>query len=179
MQFQLEHAIDILSRTPAVLSDLLSDLPDAWTHSNEGGDTWSPFDVVGHLVHGERTDWIPRARMILDHGSDRAFEPFDRFAQFEESAGKSLADLLDQFETLRAKNVETLAALDLTAADLWRQGRHPALGAVTLEQLLATWVVHDLNHIGQIVQVMARQHTDAVGPWKAYLSILDRPVMQE
>jgi len=179
MQIEFGHAIEILARTPATLRALLGDLPEAWTASNEGPETWSPYDVVAHLIHGEQTDWIPRARMIVEHGADRAFEPFDRFAQFAESAGKNLSDLLNRFEVLRRQNLQALRALNLSEADFGRVGKHPALGTVTLGQLLATWTVHDLNHIGQIVQVMARQYTDAVGPWKAYLSILDRPASEE
>lgn len=179
MQFQLKQAVEILRRTPATLNALLRACPEAWTLNNEGAETWSPYDVVGHLIHGEQTDWLARVQMILDHGAERAFEPFDRFAQFEASRGKKLTDLLDQFQALRAKNVEILTNLALTESDLKRQGRHPELGLVTLEQLLATWVVHDLNHIGQIVQVMARQYAQGVGPWKAYLPILERPAIQE
>jgi uncharacterized damage-inducible protein DinB len=174
MEFNLEQTLAILERTPATLQSLLRGLPDTWIYSNEGPETWSPFDVVGHLIHGERSDWIARAKIILEHGTSRPFEPFDRFAQFLESEGKSLNELLDTFETLRRKNLDSLRAMKLSAADLVLQGTHPALGVVTLAQLLATWAVHDLNHIGQIAQVMARQYDQAVGPWKAYLGILEK-----
>ncbi|HEX5574659.1 MAG TPA: DinB family protein, partial [Gemmatimonadales bacterium] len=149
-------------------------LPESWNTSNEGPDTWSPFDVVGHLIHGERTDWIPRIELLLAHGENRAFTPFDRFAQFRDSRGKSLHQLLDTFAELRASNVERLVSLQLTSKDLERRGRHPELGQVTLGQLIATWVVHDLNHIGQIARVMSRQYQSEVGPWIEYLPILTR-----
>jgi len=172
MQFQLDKAKQILSRTPATLKSLLSDLSDEWVRSNEGPDTWSPYDVVGHLIHGEETDWIPRAKIILEHGEQRPFEPFDRFAMFEKSHGKSLVDLLATFEKLRQANLRELDAMNLTPELLEKRGLHPELGVITLSQLLSTWVVHDLNHIGQIVRVMAKQYGEAVGPWQAYLSIL-------
>ena len=172
MRFDLNHAADILSRTPAVLESMLSGLPEGWVSGNEGGQTWSPFDVLGHLIHGERTDWIPRARMILRSGESEAFEPFDRFAQFGASEGKSLGELLGTFAELRADNIRALNSLNITGDDLARRGKHPELGVVTLEQLLATWVVHDLDHIAQITRTMAKQYREAVGPWGAYLSIL-------
>jgi hypothetical protein len=172
MRFDLEHATDILSRTPAVLSSMLGDLPAEWVFSNEGGQTWSPFDVLGHLIHGERTDWVPRARVILRSGEHETFEPFDRFAQFEDSEGKSLEELLGTFAELRSENVRALNELNVTAEDLLRKGTHPELGTVTLEELLATWVVHDLDHIAQITRTMAKQYREAVGPWVAYLSVL-------
>jgi hypothetical protein len=168
VEFELGHEVAVLSRTPAILKHLLRDLPDAWARSNEGPETWSPFDVLGHLIHGERTDWIPRARRILAEGLGRPFEPFDRFAQFESNADKTVNELLETFALLRAENLETLNALHLSPSDLDLKGVHPDLGIVTLRQLLATWVVHDLSHIGQIVQVMARQYTDEIGPWTAY-----------
>jgi hypothetical protein len=140
----------------------------------EGPETWSPFVVVGHLIQGERTDWIPRARIILGQGADRRFTPYDRFAQFRESQGKSLADLLDEFARLRSENLRTLAGWDLGDAQLALEGIHPDFGAVTLRQLLATWVAHDLGHIGQVARVMARQYREAVGPWRAYLPVMDR-----
>jgi hypothetical protein len=171
-RFALDEAVAILTRTPAALDALLRGLPDGWLAAHEGGDTWSPFDVVGHLIHGERTDWVPRARIILDRGEAQPFDPFDRFAQFAESTGKPLATLLDEFAALRAQSLRDLAALRLTDADLERRGRHPELGVVTLRQLLATWVVHDLDHLMQISRVMARQYTDEAGPWRAYLRIL-------
>lgn len=172
MEYKLDHAIDILRRTPATLRLLLQNLPDDWLRANEGAETWSPFDVMGHLIHGEKTDWIPRARMILQHGDTRAFEPFDRFAMFEESKGKSLDDLLAEFERLRSESLRQLEELNVTPELLPKRGRHPALGEVTLGQLLSTWVVHDLGHIGQIVRVMSTQYREAVGPWKEYLPIL-------
>jgi hypothetical protein len=174
MQFQLDPAKQILSRTPKTLKSLLSDLSDDWVCPNEGPDTWSPFDVVGHLIHGEETDWIPRAKIILKHGEQRSFEPFDRFAMFENSKGKSLSELLLTFEVLRAANLRELDAMNLTSELLEKRGLHPELGVVTLAQLLSTWVVHDLNHVGQIVRVMSKQYSEAVGPWQAYLSILTK-----
>ena len=174
MEFQLDHAKDILRRTPESLRLLLTDLPEAWLLYNEGPNTWSPFDIVGHLVHGEETDWIPRARIILDHGEARAFTPFDREAMFESSKGKSITELLDTFARLRAESLRQLDELNITPEMLEKRGRHPELGQVTLGQLLSTWVVHDLGHIGQIVRVMSKQYSEAVGPWKAYLPVLTR-----
>jgi hypothetical protein len=173
VDFQIEHAVTILSRTPATLNALLRDLPEPWLARNEGPETWSPYDVIGHLIHGEETDWIPRAKIILEHGETRAFEPFDRVAMFEESKGKSIGQLLDTFARLRAENLRDLKALNLTADLLAKRGRHPELGLVTLSQLLSTWVVHDLGHVRQIVRVLSKQYSDAVGPWRAYLSILE------
>jgi hypothetical protein len=170
--FVLEEAIAILARTPATLDELLRGLPDGWIAANEGGETWSPFDVIGHLIHGERTDWMPRARIILEHGEARTFVKFDRFAQFAASEGRTLASLLDELAALREENLRELAALGLTNADLDRRGRHPELGVVTLRQLLATWVAHDLDHVVQISRVLARQYSDEVGPWRAYLRII-------
>jgi DinB superfamily len=167
-----EEASAILARTPAALDALLRGLPDGWIAAHEGGDTWSPFDVMGHLIHGERTDWMPRALIILEHGEARAFDTFDRFAQFALSEGRTLASLLDEFATLRQDNLRELAALRLTDADLDRRGRHPELGTVTLRQLLATWVAHDLDHVVQISRALARQYSDEVGPWRAYLRIV-------
>jgi hypothetical protein len=174
MQLDLREGIMVLERTPAALRILLGGLPEAWTTPNEGPGTWSPFDVVGHLIHGERTDWIPRARIILAQGADRRFEPFDRFAQLRESAGRPLDELLEEFARLRAGNLSTLRAWTLGEAELALEGEHPALGRVTLRQLLATWVVHDLGHIAQIARVMAKQYRDETGAWRAYLPILDR-----
>ena len=174
MEFKVEEAIEILGRTPETLQSLLGDLPDNWITNNEGADSWSPFDVLGHLIHGEEEDWIPRARIILEHGQSRPFEPFNRTAMFEKSKGKSTAELLEVFRFLRQKNLESLGHMNLTREKLNLKGTHPALGQVTLEQLLATWVVHDLSHIGQIVRVMCRQYEAEVGPWKAYLPILRR-----
>jgi hypothetical protein len=174
MEFYLAQALPVLERTPVVLRTLLADLPSEWTDANEGPDTWSPFDVVGHLIQGERTDWIPRARIILEHGRSRPFEPFDRFAQVHESRGKSVGDLLDELAALRAQNLEMLRGWRLTERELALEGEHPALGRVTLKQLLATWVVHDLGHLAQTSRVMAKQWRDEVGPWRAYLPIVDR-----
>ena len=174
MEFQLDHAREILGRTPATLNALLRHIPDEWAVSDEGPDSWSPFDVVGHLIHGEETDWIPRARLILEHGEGRPFEPFDRFAMFEKSRGKSLAELLDTFERLRAESLKELEGMNLTPETLGKRGLHPELGVVTLGQLLSTWVVHDLGHVGQVVRVMAKQYGEAVGPWQAYLPVLGK-----
>jgi len=168
----MDEAVAILSRTPAVLDAMLRGLPDGWIAAHEGGETWSPFDVVGHLIHGDRTDWVPRAKMILAHGEARAFEPFDRLAQFAASDGRTLASLLDEFAEARRESLRELAALGLTGADLDRRGRHPAFGPVTLRQLLATWVAHDLDHITQIARVLARQYAEEVGPWRAYLRVI-------
>jgi hypothetical protein len=170
--FALDDALAILARTPPTLDALLRGLPDPWLAAHEGGQTWSPFDVVGHLIHGERTDWIPRARIILEHGEARAFDKFDRFAQFEASDRRTLTSLLDEFAMLRRESLRALASLALTEADFDRRGRHPELGVVTLRQLLATWVAHDLDHIVQISRVLARQYSDEVGPWRAYLRII-------
>lgn len=170
--FVMDEAVAILARTPATLDALLRGLPDGWIVAHEGGDTWSPFEVIGHLIHGERTDWVPRVRIILEQGEARAFDTFDRFAQFAESEGRTLASLLDELATLRQDNLRELAALRLTDADLDRRGRHPGLGVVTLRQLLATWVAHDLDHVVQISRVLARQYADEVGPWRAYLRII-------
>jgi hypothetical protein len=172
MLFNLDQATDMLSRTPDVLNSLLSNLPSEWSLKNEGGQTWSPFDVLGHFIHGEQTDWIPRIKMIIQAGESRAFEPFDRFAQFELSQGKSLEELLTTFGELRAESIATLKNLNLTAADLERKGKHPELGTVTLSQLISTWVVHDLDHLVQISRTLAKQYREAVGPWQAYLSVL-------
>ena len=170
--FALDEAAAILARTPATLDAWLRGLPDQWITAHEGDDTWSPFDVIGHLIHGERTDWLPRAKMILEHGESRVFDPFDRFAQWVESDGRTFPSLLDEFAALRQQSLRDLAALKLTDADLDRRGCHPAFGAVTLRQLLSTWVAHDLDHIAQISRVLARQYSDEVGPWRAYLRIV-------
>jgi hypothetical protein len=168
----LDEAIPLLARTPKVLDAMLRDLPAGWISAHEGGETWSPFDVVGHLIHGEQTDWMPRVRRILADGDSRPFEPFDRLAQITASAGKRLPDLLDELARLRAANLRELTGIELTDADLDRKGRHPALGPVTLGQLLATWVAHDLDHIVQVARVMATQYSDEVGPWRAYLRVI-------
>lgn len=167
----LDHAVVILERTPASLAALLRDVPEGWSRATEGEGTWSPYDVIGHLIHGERTDWMPRTRHILA-GETRPFDPFDREAQFSESPDTPLNELLERFAHLRRKNVAELNLLNLRPADLARAGLHPDLGQVTLGQLLSTWVVHDLDHIAQIVRTMAKVYTRAVGPWSAYLSIL-------
>ena len=167
----LDDAVAILERTPASLSALLKGLPEMWVKATEGNGTWSPYDVIGHLIHGERTDWIPRARHILA-GETRPFEPFDRSAQFTDSQGKSLSELLATFAHLRRDNVAALVGMNLTDADFGRTGLHPELGEVTLGQLMATWVVHDLDHVAQIARTMAKVYTEATGPWSAYLSIL-------
>ncbi len=172
MTYDLEQSIALLERFPAVLDALLRDLPDAWTAANEGEGTWSPYDVVGHLIQGERTDWMARARRILEEGTARPFDPFDREAQFRESEGKSLARLLDEFARLRAESLVELRALALTPAQLALRGLHPALGEVTLAQLLATWTAHDLTHLHQLARVLAHQYRAAVGPWSAYLGVL-------
>ena len=170
--FVLTEAIAMLQRTPMVIDALLRGSSDDWVTADEGVGTWSPFDVVGHLIHGERTDWMPRARIILDHGESRSFDRFDRSAQFSESKGKTLADLLDEFATERRRNLDELVVMRLTDADLDKRGRHPELGVVTLRQLLATWVAHDLDHIMQIARVLGRQYSDEVGPWRAYLRVI-------
>lgn len=172
MSQNLEHTISLLARTPAVLDALLRDLPDAWTLRNEGDATWSAFDVVGHLIHGERTDWMPRASRLLEFGETRAFDPFDRWGQVRESQGKSLGQLLDEFARLRSDNLRELRALNLKPEDLDKRGRHPALGVVTLSELLATWAAHDLTHLHQLSRIMAHQYRDAVGPWSVYLGVL-------
>src|SRR3954453_8085765 len=171
-EFKLDEAISLLTRTPASLDALLRGLPDTWGRHNEGGDSWSAFDIVGHLIYGEHADWMARARMILDHGESRAFEPFDRFATFKLGEGKSLEQLLDEFARLRKQNLAELYALNLKDADLARRGKHPALGTVTLGQLVATWTVHDLTHLHQLSRVMAHQYGEAVGPWSKYLGVL-------
>jgi len=174
MQFQLTDAVEVLERTPATFRALLGGLPEAWTVPNEGRDTFSAFDNVGHLIHGERTDWIPRARIILAQGPNRRFEPYDRFAQYRESQGKNIAELLDEFARLRAENLATLRGWQLSERELALEGEHPELGPVTLRQLLATWVAHDLGHGAQTARVLAKQYREAVGPWRAYLPVLDR-----
>lgn len=174
MTFELEQAVEVLQRTPGVLRAWLGGLSGGWALSNYGEATFSPFDVVGHLLHGERADWMVRVRVILEHGEAEAFAPFDRYAMYEASRGKSTADLLDEFERVRAANLADLRALALTPEQLDRRGTHPALGGVTLRQLLATWVVHDLNHLSQIAKAMAFQYRHEVGPWREYLSVLPK-----
>jgi hypothetical protein len=171
MQFKLEHAIEILSQTPQTLKAMLGNLSEDWTGGGSEND-WSPYDVIGHLIHGELTDWIPRARIILAQGENLTFTPFDRFAQFENSKGKSLYQLLDEFERLRGENLGELSSMNLTPEKLALKGVHPEFGEVDLQQLLSTWVVHDLNHIRQIVKFMAGKYAQNVGPWKEYLAFL-------
>jgi hypothetical protein len=172
MEHNLPHTISLLSRTPAALNALLRDLPESWTLRNEGESTWSAFDVVGHLIHAERADWIPRAKMILQFGETQTFAPFDRSGHAREIQGKSLAQLLDEFAHVRSENLAELRALNLQPEDLQRRGRHPVFGAVTLSQLLATWTAHDLTHLHQISRIMAHQYREAVGPWSVYLGVL-------
>jgi hypothetical protein len=174
MTFDLTRGVAVLERTPVTLRALLDGLPPEWTEATEGPDTWSPYTVVGHLIHGERTDWIPRAQIILAQGPERRFTPYDRFAQFRESQGQSIAQLLDELARLRAENLRTLVGWKLTDVELALTGEHPEFGPVTLRQLLAAWVAHDLGHVAQITRVMARQYREAIGPWRAYLSIMDR-----
>ena len=174
MNFDLADAIGLLRRTPPVLRALVSDLPDAWLRSTEGPDTWSPFDVLGHLIDGEETDWIPRARIILARGPNPAFEPFDRFRHQRLNRETPVAALLERFAALRSENVSVLAGFRLTPRELALEGIHPEFGRVTLRELLATWVAHDLGHIGQTVRVMAKQYGEAVGPWRRYLPVLSR-----
>ena len=172
MQHNLQDTIALLTRTPATLEALLRDLPETWTLRDEGENTWSAFDVVGHLIHGERTDWMARTKVILQLGEDQPFERFDRWAQQRNSQGKSLGQLLDEFACLRAENLDELRALNLQPEDLERLGRHPVLGVVTLSQLLATWVAHDLTHLHQISRIMAHQYREAVGPWTVFLGVM-------
>jgi hypothetical protein len=179
MDYQMHEAVAILRRTPETLRALLAGLPDSWTRSTAGEGTWSPYDIVGHLLHGEETDWIPRARIILEHGDARPFDAFDRTGMFDKYAGYSLERRLDAFEQARKENLDALVGMAITDEMLILRGMHPALGSVTLGQLLATWVVHDLNHIGQIVEGMSHQYGEAVGPWKVYLGILNRPILTE
>jgi hypothetical protein len=172
MEHNLQHTISLLTRTPASLNALVRDLPEAWTLRNEGENTWSVFDVIGHLIHAERTDWMSRARTVLQFGETQAFASFDRWGHVRECEGKSLGQLLDEFARVRSENLGELRALELRQEDLERRGRHPALGAVTLSQLLATWAAHDLTHLHQISRVMAHQYRQAVGPWGVYLGVL-------
>ena len=172
MKFKLDDATRILGSTPATLAALVGDLPDDFVRATEGPGTWSPYDIVGHLIHGEKTDWLPRARLILSTGESVAFAPFDREAQFRDSSGRSLRDLLTEFAQLRAANLRELEALHLTDADLEKRGRHPALGTVTLRQLLATWTAHDCDHLMQVARVIGSQYAGEVGPWSAYLRVI-------
>ena len=173
MNFSIEKSIQILERTPGVLRTLLKSISPDWTSHNEGEGTWSVYDIIGHLIHGEKTDWIPRLDIILSAKEDKRFKVFDRFAQFEESKGKSLPQLLEEFSLLRQKNIEYLRSQQITREQLDLTGIHPAFGNVTLAQLLATWTAHDLNHLAQLSRVMAKQYKEAVGPWTQYLKIMD------
>jgi hypothetical protein len=172
MEHNLPHTISLLSRTPAALDALLRNLPETWTLRNEGENTWSVFEVVGHLIHAERADWVPRAKMILQFSETQTFAPFDRSGHAREIQGKSLAQLLDEFARVRVDNLAELRALNLRPVDLERRGRHPVFGAVSLSQLLATWAAHDLTHLHQISRIMAHQYREAVGPWSVYLGVL-------
>ncbi len=179
MNFELQEAKLILSRTPDVLDSLLTGLPDAWLSNNEGPDTWSPFDVLGHLIHGEKTDWMARAKKCLARGEEKKFESFDRFAQFEESVGKTATDLLERFRELRGANLQFIDDLEIDEEKLKSIGIHPKFGEVTLRQLLSTWAAHDLNHIVQICRVMARQYHEEVGPCKQYMRVMQDVVPYE
>jgi hypothetical protein len=172
MKFDLGRTVEILRQTPYTLQRMLDGLSPEWTESSRDQENWAPYDVIGHLIHGEETDWIPRAEIIIEQGENRTFEKYDRLAQFERSKGKTLADLLTEFAHLRSANIEKLIKWQLTPEQLHLKGDHPALGECTLEQLLATWAVHDLNHMRQIVVYMAKLYNAEVGPWKEYLSIL-------
>jgi DinB superfamily len=174
--FALTEAIQVLERTPTVVRSMLAGLGDCWIRGDYGPDTFCPFDVVGHLIHGEKVDWLVRTRLILEKGTSQPFAKYDRYAQFEASRGRSLVQLLDEFQQLRSANLAALGALRLTPEDLVKRGTHPALGEVTLENLLATWVAHDLNHIAQVAKAMATQYQQAVGPWREYLGVLKSPV---
>ena len=169
---RIEDAVALLSRTPAALNALLRDLPETWTLRNEGEKTWSAFEIVGHLIHAERADWIPRVKMVLESGETRDFEPFDRWGHEREMQGKTLGQLLDEFARARTQNLSELRGLNLSREDLERQGRHPSLGVVRLSELLATWAAHDLTHLHQLSRVMAHQYRGAVGPWREYLGVL-------
>ena len=173
MQFTVEKSIEILERTPVVFKTLLSGLSNQWIMNNEGPETFSPYDVIGHLIHGEKTDWVTRAKIILEFGLSKPFTPWDRFAQYEESKGKTLQQLLDEFERVRKENMAWFKSLNLSEADLDKKGLHPKLGEVTLRNLLSTWVVHDLTHIAQVTRVMAKQYKEEMGPWPEFFRILD------
>jgi DinB superfamily len=173
MKFSVEKSIEILGKTPGVLKSLLSGLSEEWVTGNEGPDTFSPYDVIGHLIHGEKTDWAERAKIILEFGTAKPFTPWDRVAQYKESEGKSLNQLLDEFEQVRKENIQWLSSVTLTEIDLEKKGIHPVLGEVTLKHLLATWVVHDLTHIAQVTRVMAKQYKEEMGPWPEFFRILN------
>ena len=173
MQFNLNRSIEILERTPILIECFLSELYDEWIFQNEGDDTWSPYDIVGHLIHGEKTDWMARVKIIIYQEGDRTFTPFDRFAQFDDSKGKSLMQLMEEFKWMRNDNLNELRAMNISEQMLELEGIHPELGVVKLRQLLSTWVAHDLGHIAQISRVMANQYKNEVGPWEAYLGIIN------
>jgi hypothetical protein len=172
MQFSINKSLEVLDRTPRIITGMLIGVSDDWVRSNEGPDTWSPYDIVGHLIHGEKTDWIPRMEIILSDGPEKTFQPFDRFAQFRESQNRTMPQLLEEFTELRVKNVAILRSKNISDKLLNKTGVHPKFGEVTLSQLLATWAVHDLNHIGQMARVMAKQYASEVGPWTEFLRIL-------
>jgi hypothetical protein len=172
MIHNLQDTISLLARTPIALNAFLRDLPDTWTLRNEGQDTWSAFDIIGHLNHAERADWIPRVKIVLQFGETQAFASFDRGGHAREIQGKALGQLLDEFARLRSENLAELRALNLRPEDLERRGRHPSLGAVTLSELLATWAAHDLTHLHQISRVMAHQYRKTVGPWSRYFGVM-------
>jgi len=172
MKYSIERSLEILERTPAVLDTILSGIDDDWVMNNEGPETFSPYDVIGHLVHGERTDWTARTKRILEFGDTKTFDLWNRFAQYEESKGKTLQQLLDEFAIIRKENIEWLKSLQLTETDLDKKGMHPKLGSVTLRNLLATWVAHDLTHIAQVARVMAKQYKEEMGPWPEFFRIL-------
>lgn len=172
MRYSIKKSVEILERTPAVLQSLLAGISDDWIMNNEGPDTFSPYDVVGHLIHGEKTDWTARIKVILQHGSSKTFERWDRFAQYEDSKGKTLQELLDAFAAIRKENIAWFKSLNLTETDFERKGMHPVLGEVTLRNLLSTWVVHDLTHLAQITRVMAKQYKEEMGPWPEFFRIL-------
>jgi hypothetical protein len=174
MKFELNRSLQILQQTPSVLRTWLAGLDRPWIENNYGDDTFSPFDVVGHLLHGERTDWMARVEIILEQGTSQAFTPWDRYAMYRESQGKTIDQLLDEFAAARRENLANLDAKKLTPTDLQRTGTHPRFGQVTLQQLLATWVTHDLNHIHQIAKCMAWQYRDEIGPWREYVTFIDR-----
>jgi hypothetical protein len=172
MEHNLDYSIALLSRTPRTLDAWLRSLPETWTHSNEGAGTFTAYDVVGHLIYGDREDWVPRARRILEFGEAKPFDPFDRMGHVKQSEGKSLDQLLDEFSKVRAEALDQLRALNLASLDMQRRGRHPALGTVTMSELLATWAAHDLTHLHQLSRIMAHQYREAVGPWVEYLGVM-------
>ncbi len=174
MTFDVNKAIEILERTPSTLSSLLHGISNEWLRNNEGGQSWSPYEIVGHLIHGEKTDWIPRAKVILSDATDKTFTPFDRFAQLNDDQEKSIEELLREFKELRIENIKILRSFPINSSTLQEKGIHPELGEANLKQLLSTWVVHDLGHIAQISRVMAKQYKNEVGPWQAYLGILKK-----